>query len=96
MKNIEFITRVQVDGVKEEISPEKAKEIILKRVQEALTGMNYEKKWGRRNERKDSPCTDRRSIAYIPSSVHGRNHASRKKYNGSRIRRDGSVCDDKD
>lgn len=46
LKNIEFITRVQVDGVKEEISPEKAKEIILKRVQEALTGMNYEKKVG--------------------------------------------------
>lgn len=46
MKNIEFITRIQVDGAKEEISPEKAKEIILKRVQEALTGMNYEKKVG--------------------------------------------------
>lgn len=46
LKNIEFVTRVQVNGVKEEISPEKAKEIILKRVQEALTGMNYEKKAG--------------------------------------------------
>lgn len=44
MKKIEFITRVQVNGVKEELSPKKAAEIVKKRIHEALTGMNYEKK----------------------------------------------------
>lgn len=44
MKKIEFITRVQVNGAKEELPPEKAAELVKKRVHEALIGMNYEKK----------------------------------------------------
>ena len=36
MKKIEFITRIQVNGVKEEVSGAKASEIIRERVENAL------------------------------------------------------------
>ena len=42
MKKIEFITRIQVNGVKEEVSGAKASEIV--RVENALQAMNYEKR----------------------------------------------------
>lgn len=41
---IEFITRIQVNGVKEEVSGAKASEIIRERVENALQAMNYEKR----------------------------------------------------
>lgn len=44
MKKIEFITRIQVNGVKEEVSGVKASEIIRERVENALQTMNYEKR----------------------------------------------------
>lgn len=43
MGKIEFITRIQVNGVKEEVSGAKASEIIRERVENALQAMNYEK-----------------------------------------------------
>lgn len=43
MKDIEFITRIQINGEKKEVSKEEASELVLKKVKEALTGMNYEK-----------------------------------------------------
>lgn len=43
MKDIEFITRIQVNGEKRELTKEEASELILRRVKEALEGMNYEK-----------------------------------------------------
>lgn len=42
-KDIEFITRIQVNGEKRELTKEEASELILRRVKEALEGMNYEK-----------------------------------------------------
>ena len=51
MGKIEFITRIQVNGVKEEVSGAKASEIIRERVENALQAMNYEKRaagYGRR------------------------------------------------
>lgn len=44
MKKIEFITRVQVNGVKKEVSGVKASEIVRERVENALQAMNYERK----------------------------------------------------
>lgn len=44
MKKIEFITRIQVNGVKGEVSGAKASEIIRERVENALQAMNYEKR----------------------------------------------------
>lgn len=41
---LEFITRIQVNGVKEEVSGAKASEIIRERVENALQAMNYEKR----------------------------------------------------
>lgn len=43
MKDIEFITRIQVNGEKRELTKEEVSELILRRVKEALEGMNYEK-----------------------------------------------------
>lgn len=47
MGKIEFITRIQVNGVKEEVSGAKASEIIRERVENALQAMNYEKRAAR-------------------------------------------------
>ena len=44
MKKIEFITRIQINGVKEEISGAKASEIVRERVENALQAMNYKRK----------------------------------------------------
>ena len=44
MNKIEYITRIQVDGKKEIISGKRACEIVCQRIEEALEGMNYEKK----------------------------------------------------
>lgn len=44
MGKIEFITRIQVNGVKEEVSGAKASEIIRERVENALQAMHYERK----------------------------------------------------
>lgn len=44
MTKLEFVTRIQVNGVKEEISGAKASEIIRERVENALQAMNYERK----------------------------------------------------
>lgn len=44
MKKIEFITRIQINGVKEEVSGAKASEIVRERVEKALQAMNYERK----------------------------------------------------
>lgn len=45
MGNITFVTRIiQKDGTTEVLSDSKAKEIVTKRIHEALTAMNYERK----------------------------------------------------
>ena len=44
MGKIEFITRIQVNGVKEEVSGAKASEIIRERVENALQALNYEQR----------------------------------------------------
>ena len=44
VNKIEYITRIQVDGKKEIISGKRACEIVRQRIEEALEGMNYEKK----------------------------------------------------
>ena len=44
VKKIEFITRIQINGVKEEVSGAKASEIVRERVENALQAMNYERK----------------------------------------------------
>lgn len=44
MKKIEFITRITVNGEKREISREEAQDIIIKRQDEALQAMSYERK----------------------------------------------------
>ncbi len=44
MKKIEFITRIRVNDTREELPPDKAAEVVKKRIHEALVGMNYEKK----------------------------------------------------
>ena len=44
MGKLEFVTRIQVNGVKEEVSGAKASEIVRERVENALQAMNYEKR----------------------------------------------------
>ena len=44
MNKIKYITRIQVDGKKESVSGKRACEIVSQRIEEALEGMNYEKK----------------------------------------------------
>lgn len=41
MKDIEFITRIQVNGEKRELTKEEASELILRRVKEGLKLLSY-------------------------------------------------------
>ena len=44
MTKLEFITRIQVNGVKEEVSGAKEKEVVLKSTEKGLQTMHYERK----------------------------------------------------
>ena len=44
VKKLEFVTRIQVNGVKEEISGAKEKEVVLKSTEKGLQTMHYERK----------------------------------------------------
>ena len=44
MTKLEFVTRIQVNGVKEEISGAKEKEVVLKSTENGLQTMRYVRK----------------------------------------------------
>ena len=44
MKEIEFVSRITVNGEKKEISKEEAQDIIIKSQDKALEAMSYERK----------------------------------------------------